>query len=214
MSSVPIYEMRIPRSNKETLQFLKQIDWKKIALRLLSIKLHAFLVLSSQKGRKLFNQILPIFRGREPSLSFKLEDVTPKNMFTEEDSVLNCEQDLITKSLFPSKNNVGIFGENTIVFSTHVWLFANMFRTSQTCVLTTTHVHFGKCLTFTHHVWKTQNTLVNLHLGAFFRTCLDFDKYVWEKAHMCEKSHTIILLQMFGIFHTCVEKATGLLISP
>ena len=92
------------------------------------MKSHAFLVLSSQKGRKLFNQRLPIFRGREPSLSFKLEDVTPKSMTSEEDSVLNCEQDLITKSLFPSKNNVGIFGENIIVFSAHVWLFANKVR--------------------------------------------------------------------------------------
>ena len=31
---------------------------------------------------------------------------------------------------------------------------------------------------------------------------------------MCEKSHTIICLQMLGIFHTCVGKATDLLISP
>ena len=125
-------------------------------------------------------------------------------MTSEEDSVLNCEQDLITKSLFPSKNNVGIFGENTIVFSTHVWLFANMFRTSQTCVLTTTHVHFGKCLTFTHHVWKASNTLVYLHLGAFFHTCLDFDTYVREKAHMCGKRHKIIFFANVGHFpHMC-----------
>ena len=64
----------------------------------------------------------------QPSFSFKLEDVTPKSIITEEDSFLNCEQDLITKSLFPSKNNVGIFGENIIVFSTHFCLFANMFE--------------------------------------------------------------------------------------
>ena len=76
----------------------------------------------------------------QPSFSFKLEDVTPKSIITEEDSFLNCEQDLITKSLSPSKNNVGIFGENIIDFSTHVWLFVNMFRTSQTCVLITMHV--------------------------------------------------------------------------
>ena len=31
---------------------------------------------------------------------------------------------------------------------------------------------------------------------------------------MCAKSHTIICLQMFGIFHTCVGKATDMLISP
>ena len=56
--------------------------------------------------------------------------------------------------------------------------------------------------------------LVYLHLGAFFHTCLDFNTYVREKAHMCEKSHTIIYLQMLGIFHTCVGKATDMLISP
>ena len=70
----------------------------------------------------------------QPSFSFKLEDVTPKSIITEEDSFLNCEQDLITKSLSPSKNNVGIFGENIIVFSTRVWVFTNMFKTIQTCV--------------------------------------------------------------------------------
>lgn len=128
----------------------------------------------------------------QPSFSFKLEDVTPKSIITEEDSFLNCEQDLITKSLSPSKNNVGIFGENIIVFSTHVWLFVNMFRTSQTCVLITTHVHFGRCLTFTHHVWKTPNRLIYCHLGAFYPACLDFDTYVWKKAHMCGKGHTIM----------------------
>ena len=31
---------------------------------------------------------------------------------------------------------------------------------------------------------------------------------------MCAKSHTIICLQMFVIFHTCVGKATDMLISP
>ena len=30
---------------------------------------------------------------------------------------------------------------------------------------------------------------------------------------MCEKSHTIVCLQMFAIFHTCVGKATDMLIS-
>ena len=33
-----------------------------------------------------------------------------------------------------SKNNMGIFGEYIIVFSTNVWLFANIFGKKQTCV--------------------------------------------------------------------------------
>ena len=43
------------------------------------------------------------------------------------------------RSKFPpfflrSKNNMGIFGENILVFSTNVWLFANIFGKNQTCV--------------------------------------------------------------------------------
>ena len=66
-----------------------------------------FLVLSSQSQVICKESGGQGLRGREPSLSFKLEDVTPKNMISEKDSVLNCEQDLITKSSFLSKNNVG-----------------------------------------------------------------------------------------------------------
>ena len=105
---------------------------------------------------------------------------------------------------------MGGFG-NIIVFSSHVLIFANMFRKKPNlCV----KLHFGRCLTFTQHVWKKPNTLVYLHLGAFFHTCLDYNTYVQEKAHMSEKSHTIIYLQMLGIFHTCVETATDMLIFP
>ena len=73
-------------------------------------------------------------------------------------------------------------------------------------------MHFGRSLTFTQHVRKKPNTLVYLHLSAFSHTCLDFDKYVREKANMCEKNRTIVCLQMLGIFHTCVGKATDLLL--
>ena len=52
------------------------------------------------------------------------------------------------------------------------------------------------------------------HMFGFWHIGMGKGTHVWKKAHMCEKSHTIICVQMFGIFHTCVGKATDMLISP
>ena len=138
-----------------------------------------FLVLSSQSQVICKENGGQGLRGREPSLSFKLEDVTLKSLISEEDFFLTVSKILSQNFYFPQKNNMGVFG-NITVFSSHVLILQICLEKSKLC------------LTFTQHVWKKTNTLVYLHLGAFFHTCLDFDTYVWEKAHMCDKNHTII----------------------
>ena len=111
--------------------------------------------------------------------------------------------------------HVGIFDENKIVFfHTCLAFYKYVQNKPNMCVNQHTYAFwqmvgfYPSCMENTKHVGIFTP-------GCFFRTCLDFDTYMCtrEKAHMCGKSHTIKCLQMFDIFHTCVGKATDMLIS-
>ena len=108
-------KMIIQRNNKETLQFLKQIEWKKMSRTTLAdevacffgavktkrtntveSKIADYVKKEDQLRKSIFFKICKESgglgpRGREPPEGFRLEDATLKSMISEEDASFNCD---------------------------------------------------------------------------------------------------------------------------
>ena len=95
------------------------------------------------------------------------------------------------KIIISSKKNMGIFGENILVFSTNVWLFANIFGKNQTCVK-------KPHMCILADVWLLPNMFGKNQTRWYIYTWVLFSTHVW------------ILTHRYGKRHTCVQKATQL----
>ena len=96
---------------------------------------------------------------------------------------------------FPQKNNMGVFG-NITVFSSHVLIFANMFRKSQ-IAFWQMFDFYPTCLEKTKHVGIFSPGCYFPHMFGFWHIGMG------KGTHVCKKPHNYMFANVWHFPHTC-----------